>query len=72
MKLQQQGPSLGITDLRMGQEPDYVFSFDIGPALAPGATPAAAQQQPARMAIGPGLRWLGRRMLGQDLDPPGR
>ena len=72
VKLQQQGPSLLITDLRMGQEPDYVFSFDIGPALAPGATPAAAQQQPARMAIGPGLRWLGRRMLGQDLDPPGR
>ncbi len=72
VKLQQQGPSLLITDLRMGQEPDYVFSFDIGPALAPGATPAAAQQQPARMAIGPGLRWLGRRMLGEDLDPPGR
>ncbi len=72
VKLQQTGPSLLITDLRMGQEPDYVFSFDIGPALAPGARPAAAQQQPARMAIGPGLRWLGRRMFGEDLDPPGR
>lgn len=72
VKLREQGGNLLITDLRMGQEPDYVFSFNIGPPLVPGATPPVAQQQSARMAIGPGLRWLGRRMLGEDLDPPGR
>ena len=55
----------------MGQEPDYVFSFNIGPPLAPGAKPPVAQQQAGRMAVGPGLRWLGRRMRGEDLDPPG-
>ncbi len=71
VKVQQQSPALLITDLRMGQEPDYVFSFNIGEPLAPGAQPPVAQQQAARMAIGPGLRWLGRRMLGEDLDPPG-
>lgn len=72
VKVQQQSPSLRITDLRMGQEPDYVFSFDIGPPLAPGAQPPIAQQQAMRMAIGPGLIWLGRRMQGEDLDPPRR
>lgn len=71
IKVQQQSPSLLITDLRMGQEPDYVFSFNIGEPVAPGAVPPVAQQLPARMAVGPGLRWLGRRMLGEDLDPPG-
>ena len=71
VKVRQQSPSLVITDLRMGQEPDYVFSFNIGEPLAPGAKPPVAQQHAGRMAIGPGLRWLGRRMLGQDLDPPG-
>lgn len=72
VKVQQQGLSLLITDLRMGQEPDYVFSFNIGEPLAPAAAWPVAQQQPARMAVGPGLRWLGRRMLGEDLEPPGR
>ena len=71
VKVRQQSPSLVITDLRMGQEPDYVFSFNIGPPLAPGAKPPVAQQQAGRMAVGPGLRWLGRRMRGEDLDPPG-
>ncbi len=72
VKVQQQSPSLLITDLRMGQEPDYVFSFNIGEPRVPGAAWPVAQHQPTRMAVGPGLRWLGRRMLGQDLDPPGR
>lgn len=72
VKLHMQAGHLVITDLRMGQEPDYVFSFDIGPPLAPGVQPPKAKQQAMRMAIGPGLLWLGRRMLGEDLDPPRR
>ncbi|MDH4449035.1 MAG: metal-dependent hydrolase [Rhodoferax sp.] len=59
---------LRITDLRMGQEPDYVFSFDLGPLHAVGQTPAT--QVSSRPPIGPALRWIGQRMLGHDIPPP--
>jgi inner membrane protein len=62
---------LVITDLRMGQEPAYVFSFDIGPPLQAGQSHPVAQQQSRRMDVGAGLTWLGQRMLGQDVPPPG-
>jgi len=59
---------LRITDLRMGQEPDYVFNFDVGPVAAVGSLPARQVSQ--RPAIGPGLRWIGQRMWGRDVPPP--
>jgi inner membrane protein len=62
---------LVVTDLRMGQEPAYVFSFDIGPPLQAGQSYPVAQQQSRRMDVGAGLTWLGQRMLGRDVPPPG-
>lgn len=59
---------LQITDLRMGQEPDYVFSFDIGPLDAVGQAPAT--QISSRPPIGPALSWIGKRMLGHDIPQP--
>lgn len=52
---------LRITDLRMGQEPDYVFNFDLGPLHAVGSVPAT--QVSTRPAIGPALRWMGQRLV---------
>lgn len=52
---------LRITDLRMGQEPVYVFNFDLGPPAAVGAVPAT--QVSARPDIGPTLRWMGQRLV---------
>ena len=63
--------SLWLTDLRMGQEPNYSFHFNIGPALALGATPPAATQNWMRIDTRAGLRWLGQRALGRDVAPPG-
>lgn len=57
-----------LTDLRMGQHPYYVFSFDLGPQ---DAKPQPALQQSSRIPIGEGLTWLRKRVLGQDLPPPG-
>jgi inner membrane protein len=71
-KVQRNNDKLVVTDLRMGQEPDYVFSFDIGPPLQAGATHPVAEQRSRRMDVGAGLRWLGQRMLGHDVPPPGR
>ncbi len=59
---------LRITDLRMGQEPHYVFSFDIGPLGAVGSR--AAAQVGARPPVGPALRWIGERMWGHDVPQP--
>jgi inner membrane protein len=57
-----------LTDLRMGQEPGYVFTFDLGPEDAPGLAPAA--QVGFRTDAGEGLRWLWRRMRGEAVLPP--
>ena len=59
---------LRITDLRMGQEPDYVFNFDLGPLDAVGSVPAV--QHSARPPTGPALRWIWARMWGRDVPQP--
>jgi inner membrane protein len=60
---------LMLADLRMGQEPTYVFDFDIGPADAVGQAPAT--QQASRPDFGQALPWLWRRLRGEDLLPMG-
>ena len=70
-KVQRASGSLVVTDLRMGQEPVYVFAFDIGPPLQGGQGHGPAVQQSRRMDIGAGLKWLGPRILGRDVLPPG-
>ncbi len=62
-KLRSAGDAVVITDLRMGQEPQYVFSFKIPPTGLP-------QSVGGRLDIERGLRWLGPRMFGADLPPP--
>lgn len=60
---------LQVTDLRMGQEPHYVFAFDVGPIAAVGSAPAeqmaSAPDTPRAMA------WLWERARGADLLPLG-
>ena len=72
LKVQRNSENLVVTDLRMGQEPDYVFAFDIGMPLQPGQAHPTAVQKSRRMDVGPGLKWLGQRMLGHDVPPPER
>lgn len=61
-----------LTDLRMGQEPHYVFSFVIAerPAGAQQASPIRPQQVGSRGDAGAGLRWVWRRLQGEVLPPP--
>lgn len=70
-KVQASGDNLVVTDLRMGQEPNYVFSFDIGPPLQVGDVQQAAQQMPYGLDVGQAFKWLGQRLLGRDVQPPG-
>jgi len=60
-----------ITDLRMGQEPFYVFSFAVArrsSALEPIAPVSAGGR--AGQDLGATLAWLWRRAAGADVDPP--
>ncbi len=68
-KLSADGPELRITDLRMGQEPFYTFSFVVAREhSAPQAvTPRNAGERPD---IGRALAWIWRRALGEQLPPP--
>ncbi|WP_416547937.1 metal-dependent hydrolase [Limnohabitans sp. DCL3] len=70
-KIQRDVDRLVVTDLRMGQEPAYVFAFDIGPPLVAGQPHGPAQQQARRMDVRAGLNWLGQRLMGRDVPPPG-
>jgi inner membrane protein len=68
--LRQDGPRVLITDLRMGQEPTYTFSF----AIAERASPARALPVPVAAGRRPDvdrlLPWLGRRIGGDPAPPP--
>lgn len=66
-KVSEEAGRLFVTDLRMGQQPHYVFRFDLGTAQEP----SPASNQGMRGDVREGLRWLGRRMLGEDLQAPG-
>ena len=52
-----------LTDLRMGQEPSYTFTFDLGPPAEVGTAPI--QQRSMRPDVGKTLPWLWQRLLGR-------
>lgn len=62
-----------ITDLRMGQEPAYVFAFAVARRGSgwEALTPPLAVGGRADLDIGAALRWLWRRAGGERIDPPG-
>ena len=77
--MQQQSGQAVLTDLRMGQEPNYVFSFAVAeqpPGIASTAGTANTWQTITPVTVGTRsnarelLRWLWPRMLGQPLPPP--
>jgi inner membrane protein len=72
VRLEQQGTELRATDLRLGQEPHYVFSFVLATATPDGSwrPVAAPQRSGARIDVGRGLAWLWPRMWGAELPPP--
>lgn len=69
MRVRMHDERLWITDLRIGQEPHYVFDFDLGRPIAPGqAYPPAVQAAP-HIELRQGLAWLRQRMMGRDVPP---
>jgi inner membrane protein len=69
-KLHLQGDRVLLTDLRMGQEPGYIFSFAIGeqhsaPRLVQPIVQVGARGDPGRL-----FAWLWPRLRGEDIAPP--
>lgn len=69
-KLQEEGGRVLLSDLRMGQEPAYFFTFVIARRSSPAVPMPAVEQVGARPDLQRGLRWLWRRALGEPLPPP--
>ncbi len=69
-KLQQDGARVSITDLRMGQEPAYTFSFVVAERRSAAVPLAQPEQVGSRPELGRFFPWLWRRMQGEPLPPP--
>ncbi len=71
-KMEQRGDEVFITDLRLGMEPFYAFSFAVfqerNGALVPIHPRQTGMRQSVRSAQG-GLPWLRRRLRGEPLAP---
>ncbi|MGV3572581.1 MAG: metal-dependent hydrolase [Ramlibacter sp.] len=60
-----------VTDLRMGQEPHYSFSFAVARRDGGGWTLLVPRNEGSRGDLWAGLAWLWRRLLGHHVAPPG-
>lgn len=68
-KMEQRGDRVYITDLRLGMEPSYGFTFWVFEERDGRFVPVRPQQTGARPAAQPGLNWLWRRLRGEPLPP---
>lgn len=59
-----------ISDLRMGQEPFYSFTFAVAERRSAAVPLDVPEHIVERPDLGRALPWLGRRMLGEPLPPP--
>lgn len=69
-KLEAKDGRVLLTDLRMGQEPAYVFTFVIAQLNSPVVPLLPTEQVGGRIDARRGLAWLWPRLLGEPLPPP--
>jgi inner membrane protein len=70
-KVDREGDRWTITDLRMGQEPAYVFRFVVAEGVDGAPRPVEPPERiGGRPELGAGLRWLVRRAGGERIPPP--
>ena len=69
-KLHERDGRAWITDLRMGQEPHYTFSFPVARREGGAWAPVVPRNQGSRGDVGRILDWMGERLRGRDVPPP--
>ena len=69
-KLWRDGADVLMADVRMGMEPLYVFTFEVGAVHSPvvAVTPTVLRRQ--RLDLERGVAWLWPRMWGERVLPP--
>ena len=65
-----EGDRVMMSDLRMGQEPAYTFTFLVARVRNPGLQPVPPELDVRRIDLRRGLRWLWQRMGGDPVPPP--
>ena len=68
--LSDDGHRIRITDLRMGQEPYYPFSFAFAEHHSEPLVPIEPIRHRSRLPIGPGMHWLWQRIRGLPVVTP--
>jgi inner membrane protein len=68
--LRADGPRVLISDLRMGQEPAYTFTFAIAERASPAQALTVPEAVSTRPDLGKLLPWLWQRVRGDPLPPP--
>jgi len=68
-KLHEEDGRVLLSDLRMGQEPDYVFTFAVARHSSPPVPVVPPEQVGSRPDVRQALAWLWRRALGEPLPP---
>ena len=69
LRMAQHGDELRLSDLRMGQEPYYSFTFVVA-RHGSGWRPVTPELLSARPDLDRALPWLWRRLRGEPLPPP--
>jgi inner membrane protein len=69
-KMQIKGDKALVTDLRMGQEPHYVFSFAIAQRQSPTFATITPENMGSRGNLSEGFSWLWARLKGNDVPSP--
>ena len=69
-KMQQRDGKAILTDLRMGSEPNYVFSFELAQRQGGAWQATTPTQVGSRGDPSAQLAWLWQRMLGRDIPSP--
>jgi inner membrane protein len=68
-KVHGKGSEAWVTDLRMGQEPNYSFSFLVAQEQGGQWRPVIPRNQGSRGDARKGLAWIWERMWGKDVPP---
>ena len=69
-KLRREGDRVLLSDLRMGQEPNYIFTFEVARRHSAPVPTIPPVQVGTRLDLARGLPWLWQRTLGEPLAPP--
>jgi inner membrane protein len=69
-KMEERDGKAILSDLRMGQEPNYVFTFALAARQSPNFAAITPVAVGTRGDIAKGLAWIWARLKGNDVPPP--